>query len=437
MAAKLHERDGVWWVVVHTRGRRRWHKVGTDKRLAEKVRKQLDARLALGIYQLKRKRARTVGEALGEWLKDYRPTLSASYAELAELDIRLHLAPAFGKLGLEEIEEKHVLRWIGEKSEARKPMSVSGLAHNLSILRRVMTLAVRAGHARQNPCQHLGKHLAKVKRHRADEVHQVDAWNRDEVAILLEAARVREPRFHPLLAFLLATGCRKGEALGLEWQDVDFGAEDRPARARIRRAWVRGTLGTPKDAEARSVLLPAALAGILRELLVERRREGLRRGWPEVPAAVFCSETGGRLDERNVTRSWDRVRRKAQEQGVRPLRLHDARHTYASLALAAGKSIRWVATQLGHANPELTLRVYAHAMRSEEADLSFADFAPGDSPELRQKLAAVGGSRRHPRGTGPKSPRDAKTPSRVTPRGRLRNLERETGFEPATLSLGS
>jgi hypothetical protein len=129
---------------------------------------------------------------------------------------------------------------------------------------------------------------------------------------------------------------------------------------------------------------PTPLAAILHDLFAQRRRECLAHGWGDVPEFVFCSETGGLLDERNVARTWDRLRRKAQRHGVRPLRLHDCRHTFASLALASGKSVRWVASQLGHANPELTLRVYAHALREEETDLSFLDF---------------GGTRRHPRGT--------------------------------------
>ena len=63
---------------------------------------------------------------------------------------------------------------------------------------------------------------------------------------------------------------------------------------------------------------------------------------------------------------------------MRPLKLHSTRHTWATLALGAGKSVRWVADQLGHADPALTLRVYAHALREEESDLSFAEFdAPG------------------------------------------------------------
>ena len=135
---------------------------------------------------------------------------------------------------------------------------------------------------------------------------------------------------------------------------------------------------------------------------------------------VFCSETGGALDERNVMRSWDRLRRKAQAKGVRPLRLHDARHTYASLALASGKSVRWVASQLGHANPELTLRVYAHALREEEADVGFLDF---------------GGTKRHPRGTTPKTPATTTETPRVSPRSASVSMEHETGFGPATLTL--
>jgi hypothetical protein len=93
-----------------------------------------------------------------------------------------------------------------------------------------------------------------------------------------------------------------------------------------------------------------------------------------------------------VERVGGRVRRRAQKQGVRPLKLHCARHTWATFALQAGKSIRWVADQLGHADPALTLRVYAHAMREEEIDLSFAEFdgpgrpytAPLDEDEIAE-----------------------------------------------------
>ncbi len=105
---------------------------------------------------------------------------------------------------------------------------------------------------------------------------------------------------------------------------------------------------------------------------------------------LFRSTDGKRLwDERHFSRVWERLRRRAQKEGVRPFKLHATRHTWATMASAARKSVRWIADQLGHADPALTLRIYAHAMREEDNDLSFADFggakrlypAPAGEPE--------------------------------------------------------
>ena len=95
------------------------------------------------------------------------------------------------------------------------------------------------------------------------------------------------------------------------------------------------------------------------------------------------------------------------------------------MALAAGKSIRWVAEQLGHANPELTMRVYAHALPSEESDLAFADFG-----------AENGAKRLYPAPALEVIAQDNNAPA-ASERRRYGILERETGLEPATLSLGS
>jgi hypothetical protein len=128
--------------------------------------------------------------------------------------------------------------------------------------------------------------------------------------------------------------------------------------------------------EARSKSSQRSLAFVARwvERVSGRSLSESAGGRPDVPPWVFCSQVGTPLDERNVTRSWYRVRRRAQKDGVRPLKLHAARHTYATLALESGRSIRFVAERLGHANPALTLRVYVHAMPAEPGDVAFADF---------------------------------------------------------------
>src|SRR5262249_54034307 len=107
-------------------------------------------------------------------------------------------------------------------------------------------------------------------------------------------------------------------------------------------------------------------------------------GQAEVPEWVFPSEAGTPLVPRNVERVWYRVRRRAAKKNIRPLKLHSTRHTWATLALRAGKSVRWVAEVLGHSDPALTLRVYAHAMPADESDLSFADFAGAEGTERHQ-----------------------------------------------------
>ena len=94
---------------------------------------------------------------------------------------------------------------------------------------------------------------------------------------------------------------------------------------------------------------------------------------------------GGAPDPGNVNRTWLRLRRRAHAAGVRPLKPHSARHSWATFALRAHKSPRWVCDQLGHADPAITMRVYAHAMPREESDLSFAEFG-GDAKRRHTAL---------------------------------------------------
>ncbi len=429
MAAKVCWYRDAWWVrtrwTAGGKAKKKDRRIGTTKaakRDAEAIARQVNAALLVGTFEADtaRETAIPLGPHLREWHRRYSVTFKPRYQETSLGLIETHLVPFFGEMDLKAVREQDLLDYIGVKLDAG--LAPATILNGLSIIRRVFNLAVRDELVLRNPAARLGELMRRVDRSMAPEVRVVTAWTREEAETLLRLAAEHEPRFAPLLRFLLSTGARRGEALGLRWEDVDFDL----CRITIRRALTKGVSVTPKSGRARTLAMPPTLAESLFDLLANRRREALHRGWSEVPGWVFCSEAGTALDERNVTRSWDRLRRRAQKRGVRPLKLHTARHTFASLALAAGRSIRWVAEQLGHSNPELTLRVYAHAMPVDEQDLAFADFGGSSS----------GSKRLYPAPTSDTDPTDDNTPD-ATVRGRYKNLERETGVEPATLSLGS
>jgi len=311
-------------------------------------------------------------QELQRWHAAYAPTFKPSYEIEARRIISYHLIPFFGSRDLRELREPDLLEFVRVKLDAG--LAPKTMRNALSVLRRVLTLLQRDGRVTLNPAARIGELMRRADRRVGTEASGVDSWSPEEVATLLRVAQEHEPRFSPALATLFYTGLRRGELLGLKWKDVDF--ERR--RLHVRRAYVKGSITTPKSGRGRHVAMAPALASLLLDVLAARRREALGYGWPEPPEWVFPSQTGSPIDQDNFERSWRRVRRRAQALGVRPLRLHCARHTYASLALGSGKSVRWVADQLGHADPALTLRVYAHVIPNDEQDLSFLDFGrPG------------------------------------------------------------
>lgn len=154
--------------------------------------------------------------------------------------------------------------------------------------------------------------------------------------------------YRALITSLVFTGMRIGEALALEWSDVDF------AEGLIH---VRG--GKTENA-ARSIVMIPALSKLLRgHQMASGGREGL----------VFGTKNGTQQERRNVLRRG--LQRGLEDASLEKMTLHELRHTFASILIGQGFDVTFVADQLGHADPAITLRVYAKlfdpAARRDEA----------------------------------------------------------------------
>jgi len=235
---------------------------------------------------------------------------------------------------MREIREPHVLEFIAKlQDQERAPATIKNV---LSFMRTVYNSLIQDERLARNPTANLGRIMRKVRSASAKETAVREAWNRSEARKLVEIAWEHEPRFAPFLELLFATGLRRGEALGLQWADIDFDART----LTVRRSITSQGLSTPKSGKDRRVVMTSALAELLFDRLGQRHREGPQRGWPETPDWVFCSQTGTAPEPRNIERVWARVRRRAQKAGVRPLPLHSARHSWATWVIQAGKNIR-------------------------------------------------------------------------------------------------
>ena len=214
----------------------------------------------------------------------------------------------------------------------------------------MLTHAVEDGHLTANPALRLGRYA----RRKDEQKFEVSALTSDEVKALLKAAKEHYEGDYAMLLCAVRTGVRLGKLAVLEWGDIQF--EGRFIE--VRRNRTGGKVTTPRNGKSRRVDMSKALTKELEALLVRRKEEKLRNGWKELPAQVFRSPDGEPVDGDNFRRRvFGKVLAKA---GLRHVRFHDLRHTYASLLIQDGQSLAYVRDQLGHSSIQVTADVYGH-----------------------------------------------------------------------------
>lgn len=293
-------------------------------------------------------------DLLRRWLEDeaaqrVRATTLAGY----RISIETHVIPRIGSIRADRLTAADVQRFVAGLYRETSPRTAQ-LA--LTRLKQVLQWAVSVELLTRNVA--IG--VTRPKWQPAERV----VWNADEARTFL--ATVQDDELGPLWLLALVTGLRRGELLALRWEDLDVGTSRLMVKQSLVMLGGKTLIQPPKSqAAVRSVRLPADVITTLQALHdrqeFARRKAGER--WKETDL-IFTSSVGTPLSPRNVGRSFDAAIAKAN---IRRIRLHDLRHVSASLDLASGTSVKAVAARLGHSDPSITLRTYAHVLPSEEA----------------------------------------------------------------------
>ena len=293
-----------------------------------------------------------VGEYLDRWLNDsVRDTVRQRTWERYEQIVRVHLKRALERMKLKNLTTTHVRALYREKLDAGlAPRTVNYIHTTLS---KALKDAVADGLIPRNVTEGV-----KAPRPQKKEVNPLTA---EQARDLLEASCGE--RFEALYVIALTAGLREGELLGLKWEDVDLEGGKLSVRRTLSETKERGHIfEPPKNGKGRNVKLSKRAVAALRRHKVAQNAERLRVGtlWQD-SGLVFPSQRGTTMSAKNLTaRSFKPLLQHASIP--RSVRLHDLRHTCATILLKAGQHPKFVQELLGHANISITLDTYSHVL---------------------------------------------------------------------------
>ena len=364
MKGHIYKRSQGSWTIIYDlpadsmtgKRRQKSQTVKGTKRDAQRYLREVLLSLEQGSYVKPNKI--TLGEWLRQWLKDYvsintTDRTQESYSSIVEK----HLIPSLGKLMLTDLPPQHIQSYYAEKlskgrADGKGGLSARSVVYHHRILSKALDYAVKMGLVVRN--------VAKVVEPPRVARKMMQTLSPEEVTRFLDVAR--ETDYYVYFATLLYTGLRRGELLALRWRNLDL---DSGTLTVVETAYKLGNgeyrIKEPKTPQSRrTVTLPSSLVELFKIYRTDQELLRIQLGVSlNADDFVFIRPDGSPINPNAITLAFRRIIKRA---GLKNIRIHDLRHTHATLMLKAGIHPKIVSERLGHANIAITLDIYSHVL---------------------------------------------------------------------------
>ncbi|MFC2019214.1 tyrosine-type recombinase/integrase [Chloroflexota bacterium] len=369
MRGHIRKRGKNSWAIVMeigrdaTTGRRRqqWQTIQGNKKDAEKLLSNMLHSQDKGIF-VKPTRT-TIGEFLEQWLKDYVKTNTAPRTRERYIQIiRSHLIPSLGNIPLTQLRPDLIQSYYASelnngRLDGKGGLSATTVLHHHRVLSEALNHAVKWGLVVRNVAQAVDPPRTTRK--------EMNTLAPEDIPVLFEEAKQVEyssglPYFTMILT-AFHTGMRRGEFMGLKWRDIDFNQVTISVSRSLQSTGDDGYIfREPKTQKARRLIAMTPTLAV--ELRKHKNAQEMQRSVIGSPLTeddlVFSNPDGRPINPNTVSPTFTKLARRV---GLK-LRLHDLRHSHASLMLKAGIHPKIVSERLGHATVALTLDTYSHIM---------------------------------------------------------------------------
>lgn len=341
------------------RTRRRGFKTQKEARL---VLSRLEIQLQKGELNSMANQNSTFNEVYDLWFTQYKQTVKESTWVTTERIFRLHITPVFGDYRIYKITIRHCQQAINDWFNA----GLSKYHTFLNYVGKVLDFAINISLISDNPAKRVI--VPKNKNDRSRD-NLENYYNKDELKHFFECLQDDDnaPQAYPFFRLLAFSGMRKGEALALTWEDINF----RDNTISINKTQSRGdnaklVIQSPKTRRSnRNISIDPTTISVLHHWQIEQRKLLLQLGFNvnQKESYVFTNERG-EMFQPSKPRKW--LEHTLKRYDLNHVTVHAFRHTYATMAFEAGATIKSVQEQLGHSSYKTTMDVYTAVTKSKQ-----------------------------------------------------------------------